>query len=128
MTFYEDMQGVAHELLSGEFNQAQGDSEGDGIVYVHEEPGSGPVDNPGTSVVTKHRLSGATTGPSFKYIDGTNILSTDKQGNFAVIPGVSISAEKGYILMDGARMKIIRVDRVPETGTPVIWRVFFRKR
>lgn len=126
MSFYSEMQGVASDVLK-EFDQSRGTgTRDDGLWYVESKAGTGPADEPGAPTLTYHKLDGTSRGVSQEYVDDALILKGDLQGTFAVIPGVAIKAP-GYITADGRRYSIVRVDRIPETGEPVAYRVFFRK-
>lgn len=115
--FYQEMQAVASDLL-GEFKQGV-------IQYVALTPGTGPRDNPGEPTETPHTINATARGVSFKYVDGTNIVSSDLQ---LTMPGDGIAPEMtGFIRVDGVRYKIVQIVRKPAAGTPVAWTVIFRK-
>lgn len=126
MSFYGEMRDIAASLLK-EFDQSNGTGEKtDGLWYVEVKPGSGPADDPGEPSEVWHKLDGVSRGVSREYVDDANILKSDLQGTFAVIPDVMIKAP-GYIAADGRKYSIVRLDRIPETGEPVAYRIFFRK-
>lgn len=115
--FYREMQGVASDVLR-DFNQGV-------IQYVALTPGDGPRDNPGEPQETPTTVDATARGVSFKYVDGTNILSSDLQ---ITMPGDGIAPEMtGFIRVDGVRYKIVAIHRKPAAGTPVAWVVIFRK-
>lgn len=127
-SIYEDLQGVASGLLK-EFDQkAPGDPSptSNGIYYVAVVPGSGPAQNPGPSVETPYKVDGVARGVSFRYIDNKNVVGTDEQITFAVNPAF-VPNEKGFVLIDGKRYKVIAFFRKPAAGTPVAYTLVIRK-
>lgn len=116
--FYSEMQNVAKDVLT-EFNQGQ-------ITYVIDTPGNGPADDPGAPVTTTLPLPAATArGVQFKFIDGTNVLSSDLQ---ITIPGGDfVPAPEGFFTVDGVKYKIVEIKRVPAAGTPVAHIIIVRK-
>jgi hypothetical protein len=118
MTFYQDMQNVASSLLK-EFNQGK-------IQYVKVVPGNGPKDAPGAPTETIYNVNATAHGVKFKYINSSTIVSTDLQATLA-IDGRFIPDMKGFMLVDGARYKIVAVQPIPPAGIPVANVVIFRK-
>ena len=118
MSFYSEMQDIATDLLT-EFDQGT-------IEYVKMTPGGGPADNPGEPTEVKTGVEGVVKGVSFKYIDGTNILSTDLQLTFAVKVGLVIDY-KDYVDIDGTRLKIIKGFNIPPSGITVAQRLILRR-
>lgn len=118
MTFYEEMQNVASEVL-GEFKQGV-------IHYVELVPGSGPVDNPGPSTKVLHELDAVARGVSYKYVKDGLALSTDLTVTAAVLPGVTPSP-KGFIRIDGTDYKIVQDIAAPAAGVRAVWKWIVRK-
>jgi len=119
MGFYDEMQGIATDLLT-EFNQGT-------VQYEELIPGSGPPDNPGEPTLTPRTIAGATSkAASFKYVDGTHIKQTDVEVTFNVIPNLVVD-DLDYLLLDGKRAKIIEVMPIPQTGVTVVYKVFVRR-
>lgn len=118
MTFYQEMQDVASEVL-GEFKQGT-------IRYVKITPGNGPADNPGPSVPTYHDVDGAARGVSFKYIGQSGVVASDLQVTMNVRPDVTPDIT-GFVEGDGRRYKIIQVMTVPPFGVPIVHKIIFRK-
>lgn len=115
--FYQEMQAVATDLI-GEFQQGV-------IEYVAITPGTGPADDPGEPTETVTRIDAVARGVSFKYVDGTNVVTSDLQTTFA---GSAATPEMtGFIQVDGVRYKIVQIVRKPAAGTVVAWTVIFRK-
>jgi hypothetical protein len=126
MSIYKKIQSVAADVLR-EFDQATASDDPDkGIWYVAVAPGNGPPDNPGPPVETPYKVDGAARGVKFKYVTGSDIVASDLQATMAVIPGL-VPSIAGFVKLDGARYKIVRVDPVPPVGDPVVYRLFFRK-
>jgi hypothetical protein len=118
MTIYDDLQGVASEILT-EFDQEE-------IKLVQYVKGTGPADNPGASIPTTHTLDGVARGVSFKYVQSGFAVASDKQVTVAVIPGV-IPTENDFVDIDGIRHKIIKDVSVPAAGTRCVWKFLVRK-
>lgn len=115
--FYEEMQAVASELLS-EFKQGV-------IEYVAVTPGTGPANNPGPSTKVPTTVNAVARGVKFKYIDGSQIVSSDLQ---ITMPGDTVKpAMNGFIRVDGVDHKIIKIEPKPAAGIPVAFVVIFRK-
>lgn len=117
--FYDEMRGIANELLGSELGQT-------GIVYVHMTPGAGPADNPGPATPTEYTVKGAASGVQFKYVDGTTILSTDFQVVMAGRSDVTPNA-KGFVKVNGVQYKIVSIIPKPAADNPVAWVIVVRK-
>jgi hypothetical protein len=121
MSIYDDLRQVSSELHA-EFKQ--GDVR---YVPINVTPGARP-DLPSTSAPGTPVALNATARPvSTKYVDGTNVLVTDKQLS---IPndGVSPVPVLGHIVrIDGVDHKITMIMARPAAGNPVSWTVMVRK-
>jgi hypothetical protein len=115
--FYSKMQGVTSKVLK-RFGQG-------GIYYVALTPGIGPKDNPGPSTETPYKLDAAARGVSFKYVNGSTIVTSDLQLTMAVRKDVTPSIE-GFVKIDDRQYKIIQVIPKPAAGTPVAYTLIFR--
>lgn len=125
MAFYEQMQGIATDLLT-QFNQGV-------INLIVVTPGSGPPSNPGPPVRSAPLLlKGAANaafsvrGASKTYADGTMIQRGDIKVTTKVITGIDPKLTD-KITLDGKEYNIIHFNKIPETGTTVAW-VFFVRR
>jgi hypothetical protein len=113
--FYGRMQKTASRLLK---DKRQGD-----IIYVQPGATSGPAWSPVVSPPINHTLDATATGAS-EYADGSQVLASDKvvtAAVFAVDPSMS-----GRVLINGASHEVVKIERLPESGTVVAWRVFVR--
>jgi hypothetical protein len=113
--FYGRMQKTASRLLK---DKRQGD-----IIYVQPGTTSGPAWNPVVSPPINHTLDATAAGAS-EYADGSQVLASDKvvtAAVFAVEPSTS-----GCVLINGASHEVVKIERIPESGTVVAWRVFVR--
>lgn len=115
MTLYDDMQGLARDLLSNpDFKQGM-------IRLVVLTPGTGPVDDPGLPTETVYTLPGAVArGVKFKYVAKGLALATDQQVTASIVDGIPIGTDADFIEIDGLRYKIARLDQKPAAGTPVV--------
>jgi len=121
MTFYQEMQNLANELLSDP-NFKQGV-----IEYVRIVPGSGPIDNPGPSTIVKTELPGGVVkGVSFKYVKDGLALSTDLTVTVPVHSDITVNM-RDFIDIDGTRFKIVQDISSPAAGTRVVWKFIVRK-
>lgn len=113
MSIYDDLRGVAAGLFA-EFDQG-------GVAYIGMQPGNGPAYNPGPPTEAAPIAIPATVrGVSFKFIDGTNVLRTDKQVSFAA-DGRFTPDGKGFVLNGSERLKVVEVKRYPEAlATPAV--------
>jgi len=118
MSIYDDMRQIASDVI-GEFQQGS-------VVYValEKQPGGTP-DRPTPSVPVPHPINAVARPVSTKYVDGTNIVQSDKQitmPNDGVTPDMT-----GSIKIDGVSHKIIEIMPRPAAGTPVVWTVICRR-
>ena len=125
MAFYDDMQGIATDLLT-QFNQGV-------ISLIVVTPGNGPPSNPGPPVRSAPMfLKGAASaafsvrGASKTYSDGTHIQRGDIKVTTKVLSGIDPKLTD-KITLDGKEYNIIHFNKIPETGTTVAW-VFFVRR
>lgn len=119
MTFYDDMQGIATELLT-EFKQGV-------ISYVKVTPGSGPAHNPGPSVPVPTLLQGAVSrGIAWKYVNSGLGVASDLQVTHSVQAGV-VPEINGFYDIDGLRYKVVNIVKKPAAGTTVAYVAIVRK-
>lgn len=118
MTFYDEMQGLAGELL-GEFKQGV-------INYCKITPGNGSVDNPGPSTKTLYGINGTAVGVQFKYVQQGLAVATDLQIT-APVDARYTPDGKDFIEVDGLPHKIVEIMKRPAAGTPVAF-VFIIRR
>lgn len=114
--FYTGLQGTASRLL-GQFKQGT-------IIYRKPGTTSGPVFNPVITDPVDHVLDATAKGVSQEYVDGTQVLATDKEITSAVF-GVTPDAS-GEIVVDGQVLQIVRLWQVPAAGVPVAWKFIGR--
>lgn len=125
MTFYDEMRGVADELL-GEFKQGSVQ-----LKRVTTTPGPNEWDPP-TETVETWELSAAVRRVSTKYIDGTLIIATDNQVTFAVpatVPKMAHDTEEetrvtDTLVIDGAEHSLKDLRPLPAAGTVVAYIAF----
>lgn len=111
MTFYDDMQSVATDILT-QFQQ--------GVVnYVQIVPGNGPVDNPGPSTKNRFVVPATATGVQFKYVQTGLAVASDLQVIAPIDPRF-VPDIKGFVEVDGKSYKIAAVQPIPAAGTPVV--------
>lgn len=117
--FYEEMQGVAGELLA-EFAQ--------GVVTVTvpgtTTPGPNPWDPPVVTDPVTYPLDATVKGVSKEFVDGTTILATDLEVTAAVFGAEAGPADA--VSIDGTAMTLLKVIRVPAAGTVVAWKWIVR--
>lgn len=118
MSIYEDMQGVARELLT-EFNQGT-------KKYVDIVPGNGPVDEPGAPTETRYDIVGTVIGISFKYVQQGLGVASDLQMSAPVDPRYEPKIT-GFIEIGSKRYKIVNIVRKPEAGTVVAYAFIIRR-
>ena len=114
--FYGRLQGTASRLLD-RFQQGT-------IIYRQPGTPTGDPFNPTPGVPVDHPLDATATGVSQEYVDGTQVLATDKEitaAVFAVTPDSS-----GELVVDGQVLQIVRLWQVPAAGVPVAWKFIGR--
>jgi hypothetical protein len=116
MAFYDEMQGIASELLA-EFKQGT-------IIYNHPGAVSGDAWNPVQGTAVPYTLDAASNGVSQEYVDGTSVLATDREVAAAVFGQTPTTS--GTISMDGRVLQIVRVIKIPAAGTAVSWKMIVR--
>ena len=126
MTFYDDMQAVAADVLKT-FKQGV-------IKYVDITPGSGPDDEPGDPTETLLTLDAAARGVKFKYVQGGLAVASDLQVTASVSATneaggvVSLAPSmNGFIEVDDERYKIVQILPKPSAGTTVAFVFIVRK-
>ena len=121
MSIYDDLRQVSSELHT-EFKQ--GDVR---YVPVVVTAGSRP-DLPASSALgTPVELNAVARPVSTKYVDGTNVVMTDKQ---ASLPndGTTPAPVLGHFLrIDGVDHRIIAIMARPAAGDPISWTVIVRR-
>lgn len=123
--FYEDMRGVADELL-GEFKQGSVQ-----LKRITTTPGPNEWDPPIETVET-WELSAAVRRVSTKYVDGTLIIASDNQVTFAVpatVPKMSHDTDEGTritdtLVIDGVEHSLKDLRPLPGAGTVVAYIAF----
>ncbi|TWG90324.1 hypothetical protein L598_000700000810 [Mesorhizobium sp. J18] len=126
MTFYDEMRGVADELLS-EFQQ--------GTVLlkrVTTTPGENEWDPPGETVTT-YPLSATVKRLHQRYENGVLIVETGDMVTFAV-PTIPASVEPEIpantpaltdtLIIDGVERAISNLTPIPGSGTVVAWKAW----
>lgn len=117
MTFYDDMKGVADDLL-GEFKQ--------GIISLKRvttaDPDPATPWEPGSETVTTYALDAVVRRVSQKYVDGDLIVVTDNQVDFSV-PSVTPTMED-KIVIDGTEHQMKDLRPIPAAGTVVAYIAF----
>lgn len=119
MTFYEEMAGIASELLD-EFKQ--------GVITLTKPgtstPGPNPWDPPIITDPVVHNLDATAKPVSEEFINGTTIVATDIEVTAAVFGADPDPADQMQI--DGRSATIIKVMRMPAVGTVIAWRLIVR--
>lgn len=119
MTFYEEMQGVASELL-GEFAQ--------GVIVLTKpgtsSPGANPWDPPVTTDPVEYTLKATAKPVEEQFINGTTIFATDIEVTAADFGGDLNPSDT--MMIDGKAVTIVKVMRIPAAGTLVCWKVIVR--
>lgn len=111
MSFYEEMRGVADELLA-EFKQGA-------VILTRIAPGESDPETPwipGEAVETSYSLDATVRGVSAKYIDGTTVVASDLQIMCAV-PPVEPQMTDVYSI-DGDVHVPKRILPIPAAGEP----------
>lgn len=133
MTFYEEMKGVAVDLL-GEFGQGT-------VTLTRSTPGAVDPEHPEIfpEVTTEtYELDAVVRGVSQKHIDGTAIVAGDlvatcsplarhtlSDGEAADGAVVDISPEMtDTIAIDGAVKTVKKISPIPAAGTPAVFMIF----
>lgn len=116
--FYDDMASVAAEVI-GEFKQGA-------VRYIAITKANGPADNPGTPSETATVINAVCRGVQFRYVDGTNVVTSDGQLTMPANAGVTPSIN-GFIEVDGRRHRIAQISAIPPAGTPVAYRVIYKR-
>lgn len=115
MTFYNEMQSVASELLA-EFQQGE-------IIY--REPGGEPDPwNPDGGEPVDYPLNATANGVGAQYAPDSLVQEGDIEvtcGVFGTEPTTS-----GQMLIDGKVHQIVKVKAIPAAGTPITWKVWCR--
>lgn len=114
--FYRRLQGTASKLLN-QFQQGT-------IIYRQPGTTSGPAFDPVITDPVDHELDATANGVSQEYVDGTQVLATDKEitaAVFAVTPDSS-----GELVVDGQVLQIVRLWQVPAAGVVVAWKFIAR--
>jgi hypothetical protein len=122
MTFYDEMQGVATEIL-GEFKQ--------GIIKlvvpgspVQVSPPLEPWQDEPVGEPIAHILRAVVKGIDQRFVDGTTVLASDKMVTFAVPPVTPTMAHR--IDIDGDLHAIEHIEALPAAGTTVAYRARVR--
>lgn len=110
MTFYDDMQGVATDLLQ---QFAQGT-----VILVKMTPGAGPPENPGPDTPTNYLIPGATaSGVKLSYVQRGLAMASDLQ---VIAQVTAVQAEMtDRLSIDGMLYKFRQIIQIPSAGTPV---------
>lgn len=122
MGFYDEMRGVADELL-GEFAQGS-------VTLTKVTPGTpgtpGPNawDPPVTSDPVVYTLDATVKGVSRQFVDGTTVLATDLEVTAAVFGAELEPADQ--LAIDGQVVVVVETLRVPAAGTLVAWKFIVR--
>lgn len=119
--FYDDMRGIASDLLS-KFSQGV-------IAHVRMAVVSGVTpDAPSASVATVTTLAGAVArGVQYKYVTRGLAVATDLQVTFAGDALATPPTIHDFIEVDGVRLKIVQIVPKPAAGTPVVYTLICRK-
>lgn len=118
MSIYDDMRGVASNLLS-EFQQ--------GLVrYVTwTVPAGATPDNPGEPVPGYTNINAVARPVSTKYVDGSHIVQSDKQ---VTMPNDGITPTmEGSLEIDGDMYKIVEIKTIPSAGEPITFILIVRR-
>ncbi len=112
--FYEDLQGVASDLMA-EFGQGT-------VRYIHPGAATGPDYDPQPGTPTAYPVKATVRGVQDKYVDDTYVTASDLQVTLSVFDREPTN--EGVMEIDGREHQVIRVDAVPGAGTTIVWRVF----
>lgn len=111
--FYDNMQGVATELLT-EFNQGS-------MSYNYITGGTSPFDGPATATAVPFK--GTATGVAFKYRNDL-VTASDIEITAAVFDPAPLP--NGTVTIDGTERQILSVMAIPAAGTPSIYKIFVK--
>lgn len=111
--FYDDMQGVASELLS-EFGQGV-------ITYTPITPATNDWED-GTEG-TPITLDAIAKGPSHKYL--SELITTSDIEITASVFGQAPTMS-GIITIDGVKKQTIAIKQIPAAGIPVCWKIWVK--
>lgn len=120
MTFYEDMQGIATDLLT-EFQQGE-------ILMIKSTPGIGKPWKPGAPTERTVTVQGAARGAKLSFSPkslvqvGDLIVTIDVPSDPADYPDMTDT-----LSIDGTRMKIVDITQKPAAGVPVVFTCLVRK-
>jgi hypothetical protein len=116
MSFYDEMRGVADELL-GEFKQ--------GAVSLKRKTGTTPGENewdPPVDVFTTYPLTATVKRLHQRYENGVLIVETGDMVTFAgpaVVPEITDT-----LIIDGVERVITNLTPIPGAGTTVVWKAW----
>jgi hypothetical protein len=114
LSIYGKLTGTAAKLLD-KFSQ--------GVVEIGTTatiPGANPWDAPGV-VTSWQEVDATVSGVSAKYVDGVNIVASDRQVLFQGAVDVG-----DLMRIDGIAVAVLRIDNIPAAGDPVVTRAFVR--
>jgi hypothetical protein len=117
MSFYEDMAGVAYELL-GEFHQGE-------VLLKRVTPGTPDPDQPWIPVEPSGQswpLKAAVKRLHQRYENGVMIVETGDMVTFAV--PVVRPLVTDLIVIDGEERAITNLTAIPPAGTAAVWKAW----
>jgi len=110
--FYDEMQKIASDLL-GEFQQGE-------VSYIGVTAGTGETpDDPAQPVEIATVVNATVRGVLWKYVQAGLATATDLQVTMpanTVVPSI-----EGFFTIDGARYKIVQIDRRPAAGVAAVY-------
>jgi hypothetical protein len=119
MTFYEEMAGIATELL-GEFKQGT-------VAFIipgTTTPGENPWDPPIVTPPQAFDLDATAKGVSEQYVGTDGIVGTDTEVTIAPF-GEELTTSTP-LTIDGQAVTVVKVMRIPRAGEVVAWKVVVR--
>lgn len=116
MSFYEEMQGVASELLQ-EFDQG-------GMALSVHTAGGGPAHNPGPATYVDRPFPGTARGVSAEHLKDTAVLSSDL---VVIMPGTMAPKMTDRMIVGGLTYIIVKISAKPATGVAAAYEVIVRK-